>query len=79
MKISFNDAKPWFSVQSDQIVKDTIEGVALRSLVDKYNLETELMDEHWTWGRKDENGRFNGVIGRVYLFNLRCLHIMINM
>ena len=58
---------PYFSVKPDQddIDVETIEGLALRSLIDKYNLTTNWSYEGFIWGIKDENGTFNGVVGRV--------------
>ena len=65
LRISYNDVKPYFSVENNEILKDTIEGIQLQSFVDKNLLTIELIDERWTWGRKDENGTFDGIIGRV--------------
>ena len=65
LKISYNDYPPNFSVENDQIRKDTIEGVLIQSFVDKNNLTTELIDEEMKWGKQDESGTFNGVVGRV--------------
>ena len=65
LKISYNDLKPYFSVKNDEILKDTIEGAVIQSFIDKNNLSTELIDENHKWGSKNENGTFNGVVGRV--------------
>ena len=65
LKISYNQLLPNFDVENDKIVHSTIEGVAIQSFIDRNNLSTEFIDEKWTWGRKDLNGRFDGVIGRV--------------
>ena len=59
--------KPFFSVKNDQIEKDTIEGVVIESYVDANNLSTELIDENYSWGSRDSNGTFDGVVGRVNL------------
>ena len=67
LKISYIDIKPYFSVKNDQIDKDTMEGVAMKSFIDQNNLTTELMDEHFKTGRKDDNGTFDGVVGRVII------------
>ena len=69
LKISYNQLLPNFDVENDEIVESTIEGVAIQSFIDKNNLSTEFIDEKWTWGRKDENGTFDGVIGRVIINN----------
>ena len=68
MKISYNDFKPYFSVENDTILKDTIEGNTILSFIDRHNLTTELIDEGWNWGKQDANGTFSGVVGRVILF-----------
>ena len=65
MRISYNDLKPYFSVEKEETLPDTIEGVVIESFIDKNNLSTELIDEKFKWGSKNENGTFNGVIGRV--------------
>ena len=58
---------PYFSFRSeeDEIDLETIEGLALSTLLDKYNLTTNWIYEGFIWGSKDENGTFTGVVGRV--------------
>jgi len=46
-------------VRSNQIVKDTIEGVTIKSFIDKNNLDTELITTNWligqlAWWDRDE-------------------------
>ena len=65
LRISHNNGSPFFSVENNQIVKDTLEGFSIQSFVEKNNLTTEFIDEKMIWGNRDSNGRFNGVIGRV--------------
>ena len=65
LKISYNNAAPFFSVANNQIVMKTIEGVAIESFITKYNLSVEWLDEEWNWCSKDHNGTYNGMIGRV--------------
>ena len=65
LKVSYNDVNPWFSVENDRIVKDTFQWAAIQSFIDKNNLTIELIDENLNWGSKNENGTFDGVIGRV--------------
>ena len=52
-------------MKNDEILLDTMEGVVIQSFIDKNNLTTELNDENFTWGRKNEDGMFDGVVGRV--------------
>ena len=67
LRISYNDLKPYFSVENDEIITETIEGGVMKSFIDTNSLSTELIDEKYTWGSKDENEMFSipGVIGRV--------------
>ena len=67
LRISYNIVPPYFSFKPDEddIDVETIEGLVLRSLIDKYHLTTTWSYEGFNWGRQDENGTFNGVIGRV--------------
>ena len=44
---------------------NSIEGVLLQSYIDRYNLSIDWIDEDGYWGSADENGTFNGVVGRV--------------
>ena len=54
-------------LKNNMIDKETIEGVAIESFIEKYNLSTEWINEGWQWGGTDENGTFIGIIGRVRL------------
>ena len=65
LRISYNDVRPFFSVENNQIVNDTFEGDSIKSFINKNNLTLEFIDEDMTWGNRDSNGRFNGVVGRV--------------
>ena len=60
---------PYFNFESEEeeevIDQETIEGLALQTLVEKYNLTTQWSYEGFIWGSSDENGTFNGVVGRV--------------
>ena len=49
----------------DDIDVATIEGLALRTLIEKYNLTPQWSYEGFIWGSKDEAGTYNGVVGRV--------------
>ena len=67
MRISYNDYVPFLTFENDQINIDTIEGNAIETFIEKHNLTTEWKYENFKWGNKDENGTFNGVIGRVII------------
>ena len=67
LRISYNIVSPYFSFRSEEaeIDLETIEGLALSTFLVKYNLTTKWSYEGFIWGSKDENGTFNGVVGRV--------------
>ena len=65
LRISYNKWLPFFSSENNQINTDTIEGNAIDTFINKYSVTSEWKFENLTWGKKDENGTFNGVIGRV--------------
>ena len=68
LRISYNEFSPFFTTENNQINIDTIEGNAIKTFLDKHNLTAEWKYENFKWGNKDENGTFNGVIGRVIMF-----------
>ena len=65
LKISFNAEDGYFKFKDGHIDKNSIEGLAVETFIEKYNLSVEWIEEGGLWGSKDENGTFNGVIGRV--------------
>ena len=42
------------------------EGMILQTLMRKINFTIELIDCNLTWGRKDQHGIWNGIVGSVY-------------
>ena len=67
LRISYNIKDVFVNFKDNTIDKETIEGVAIESFIEKYNLSTEWINEGWQWGGTDENGTFIGIIGRVRL------------
>ena len=67
MRISYNEVMPFFTYGNNQINTDSIEGNAIETFIDKHNLTTEWKYENFKWGNQDENGTFNGIVGRVIL------------
>ena len=69
MRVSFNIDPVFFKFKNDEISQgsdvNTIEGVVLKTYIDKHNLSVDWIDEQGLWGSKNENGTFNGVVGRV--------------
>ena len=61
---------PYFSFLKEEddraVDPETLEGLVLGSLVEKYNLSALWSYEGFVWGSSDTNGTFNGVIGRVW-------------
>ena len=67
LRISYNIKDVFVNFKDNTIDKETIEGIAVESFIEKYNLSTEWINEGWQWGGTDENGTFIGIIGRVRL------------
>ena len=67
LRISYNIKDVFVNFKDNMIDKETIEGIAVESFIEKYNLSTEWINEGWQWGGTDENGTFIGIIGRVRL------------
>ena len=65
LKISFNEEVGYFNFKDDQIDRNSIEGLAVKTFIEKYNLSVQWIEEGGFWGSKDDTGTFNGVIGRV--------------
>ena len=65
LQVSFNAEDGYFQFKDDQIDRNSIEGLAIQIFIQKYNLSVQWIGEGGFWGSKDENGTFNGVIGRV--------------
>ena len=57
MKIAYSRSLPYFDVENNQVVKDTIEGVGVWSFIDRNNLTTELIEVM--------HANFTEVIGKV--------------
>ena len=56
---------PFFTYEHNQINTDSIEGNAIETFIEKHNLTTQLINENYKWGKKDDNGTWDGVVGRV--------------
>ena len=67
---------PFFVYGNNQINIDSIEGNAIETFIDKHNLTTDWKNENFKWGNKDENGTFDGVIGRVITNHLLMIFIV---
>ena len=65
LRISYNSLKPFFNSENNKIASDTIEGAAILTFIEKHNLTTQLINENYKWGKKDDNGTWDGVVGRV--------------
>ena len=80
MRVSFNIDPVFFKFKEDEVLQgpdlNTIEGVLLESYLDQFNLSVKWIDEEGFWGTRDENGTFNGVVGRVRIASLFSLSIL---
>lgn len=69
LRVSYNLDPPFFEFNNNDIAQgcdpNSIEGVLLQAYIDRFNLDIEWIDEEGYWGSADENGTFNGVVGRV--------------
>ena len=67
--ISYNTEVAFFGFENenhgDDCDLDTIEGLVVQTYIDKNGVNVTWIDEGGFWGSKDENGTFNGVVGRV--------------
>ena len=48
------------------IIQSSLDVLALKTYLEKYQLRTEYIDEGGFWGSRDENGTFNGVVGSFW-------------
>ena len=64
-RISYNIKDVFVNFQDNKIDEETIEGIAIGTFIEKYNLTTEWLNEGMKWGGTDENGNFIGIVGRV--------------
>ena len=76
IRISYNIKDVFVNFKDNKIDKETIEGIAIESLIEKYNLTTDWINENWQWGGTDENGTFIGIIGRVSYGNYKYNYIL---
>lgn len=69
LRVSYNLDPVFFEFNNNEISQgcdpNSIEGVLLQAYIDRYNLDIDWIDEDGYWGSADENGIFNGVVGRV--------------
>ena len=65
LKVAFNIASPFFDMVDSKIDMDTVEGVFVETLLEKNGLVAEWHDAKSTWGIRDVNGTWNGVVGMV--------------
>lgn len=65
LRIAYNDVLPYFKLVDSRPVYDTLEGIIIADFLEKYNLVGAWYNAGQTWGSKDSNGTWNGVVGKV--------------
>ena len=65
LKIAFNKYPPIFDMVDSKIDMATIEGVFLDTFLESNGLVAEWHDARFTWGTKNPNGTWSGVVGMV--------------
>ena len=65
LKVAFNKEAPFFDMADSKIDIDTVEGVFVDTFLEKNGLVAEWHDANFSWGSKDPNGTWNGVVGMV--------------
>ena len=65
LKIAYNDYYPFFLVRGGQPDMNSLESVFIQTFIEKYNLKPEWKNAGGSWGSKDANGTFSGVVGMV--------------
>ena len=65
MRIAFNNDPPFFNLIDSMPDIDSIEGLHVETFLEKHGLVADWQDAEGTWGSKDINGIWNGVVGKV--------------
>ena len=65
LRIAYNKSPPFFYLKDSKLDMDTIETVYVQTFLEKHGLVAEWHDANRTWGSKDLNGTWNGVVGKV--------------
>ena len=65
MRIAFNNDPPFFNLIDSKPDIDSIEGLHVETFLEKHGLVADWQDAKGTWGSKDINGTWNGVVGKV--------------
>ena len=65
LRIAFNKSPPFFDLVDSKIDMDTLESVHVGTFLEKHGLVAEWHDAKRSWGSKDLNGTWSGVVGKV--------------
>ena len=65
LKIAFIRRLPYFALVDSKIDMDTMEGILIGTFLEKHGLAAEWHDANSVWGNKDDNGTWNGMVGKV--------------
>ena len=65
LKIAWNKNVPFFNLADSKPDMDTLEAVYVDTFLEKHGLVPEWHDAKMSWGSRDLNGTWNGVVGKV--------------
>ena len=65
LRIAYNIDLPFFNLENGMADMDTIEAIFIDTFLEKHKLTAEWDDAQGSWGSRDLNGMFNGVVGKV--------------
>ena len=66
-----------FNLENSTADMDTIEAIFIDTFLDKHKLTAEWDDAQGSWGSRDLNGMFNGVVGKVIHVYLTILYFFV--
>ena len=68
LRIAYNNAPPVFYFEDSKPKIDTLEEVFISTFLEKHRLGVAWYHAGQTWGSRDSNGSWNGVVGMVGYF-----------
>ena len=77
LRIAYNIDLPFFNLENSTADMDTIEAIVIDTFLEKHKLTAEWDDAQGSWGSRDLNGMFNGVVGKVIHVYLTILYFFV--
>ena len=66
MRIGYNKVQPFFAFGTEEPDKDTLESIIITTFLEANKLDATWIWAGNIWGSKGPDGRFNGVVGKVF-------------